>query len=143
MAQMIDRNGHRFGAGLSAVLLLFAFLLDWHGVVPAMAAALGIGAFLGPRYSPLGATYRAIKNAARLAIPADLEEQAPPRFAQLIGFVFLAAGTLAFWPAGNTAVGWALALVVAALQALLAATGLCVGCEMYVIGRRLLAKGAS
>ena len=38
---------------------------------------------------------------------------------------------------GLTTVGWALGLMVAALALLAAATGLCVGCEMYKIGARL------
>jgi hypothetical protein len=35
---------------------------------------------------------------------------------------------------GATTLGWSLVLVVIALSGLLAATGLCVGCEMYGLG---------
>jgi hypothetical protein len=38
--------------------------------------------------------------------------------------------------------GWVFALIVAALQGLLAGTGLCIGCEIYLYGRRFSAKGA-
>jgi len=142
-AQMVDRNAQRAGAALSAIVLLFGFLFDWHAVVPVVAVALGVGGIFGPRYSPLGGTYRALRSVLNLQIPPEPEEAAPPRFAQTLGFVFTAAGTVAFWPGGNTGLGWTLALIVAALQALLAGTGLCVGCEIYLFSRRLLAKGTA
>ena len=49
---------------------------------------------------------------------------------------FLAAATVAFL-AGASVLGWVLTLIVAALAALAAVTGLCVGCEMYVLISRL------
>lgn len=50
--------------------------------------------------------------------------------------LFLGGATLAFL-AGASALGWALALIVVALAALAATTGICVGCEIYlVIARR-------
>lgn len=138
----IDRNAHRWGAGISAVLLLVGFVFDWHAVVPAMAAALGVGPVFGLRYSPLGATYRAIKRTFRLNVGVEPEDEAPPRFAQALGFACLGLGTLAFWPLGWNTAGWALALLVAGLQALLAGTGLCVGCEIYRYSLRFAAKEA-
>ncbi len=48
-----------------------------------------------------------------------------------MGVAFLAASTLSFL-LGAPALGWVLALIVAALAGLAAVTGLCVGCEMYV-----------
>jgi hypothetical protein len=138
---MVDKNSMRGGAGLSAVLLLVAFVFQWRALVPVIGVALGMGSLLGLRYSPLGATYRFVKRAARLQIPVEPEEEPPPRFAQTLGFVFLGIGSLAFIPGWN-ALGWTLTLLVAALQALLAATGLCIGCEIYLYGRRFTAKGA-
>jgi hypothetical protein len=38
--------------------------------------------------------------------------------------------------AGNNVLGWALALIVAALAGLAAATGICVGCEIYLVVAR-------
>lgn len=141
--RMIDRNGHRWGAGISAIVLLGGYLFEADPVVPVMAGVLAVGPVLGLRYSPLGATYRAIKRVARLRIPVEPEEEAPPRFAQLVGFVFLAAATAGLYALESFALGWTLALVVAGLQALLAATGICVGCEVYLIGQRLRARGAA
>jgi hypothetical protein len=38
---------------------------------------------------------------------------------------------------GATTVGWVAVGVVLALSALLALTGICVGCELYLVGQRL------
>lgn len=144
MAQrMIDRNAHRWGAAISAVVLLVAYAADWRAAVPVMAGVLLIGPLFGLRASPLGATYRFAKGIFKLKIPVEPEEEAPPRFAQAVGFVFLAVGTLGFYALDSTAMGWTFGLIVAALQALLAATGICVGCEMYLIGKRLRAGSAA
>lgn len=142
--RMVDKNVMRGGAGLSAVVLLIAYIFQgaagsW--IVGAIMVALGMGSILGLRYSPLGATFRALKKTLKLSIPAEPEEEPPPRFAQTLGFVVLALAVLAF-VAGLDALGWTFALLVAGLQGLLAATGLCVGCEIYAYTRRFSAKGA-
>src|SRR6185295_3352471 len=64
-----------------------------------------------------------------------IEDSRPPRFANMVGVVFLSAASLAHL-FGLTAVGWGIGLLVAALALLAATTGLCVGCEMYKIGAR-------
>jgi len=138
--RMVDKNGMRGGAGLSAVLLLVGFVFQWRAVVPAIGAALAIGSIFGLRYSPLGAAYRFIKKSFKLNIPLEREEEPPPRFAQTLGFVVCAIASLLFIPGWNGA-GWALALLVAGLQGLLATTGLCVGCEIYLYSQRFRAHG--
>jgi len=138
--RMVDKNSVRGGAGLSAVVLLVGFVLDVWVLVPAMALAVGMGSVLGLRYSPLGAAYRSAKKLG-LRMGVDPEPEPPPRFAQTLGFVVLGLGSIAFL-LGAAALGWVLALLVAALQGLLAATGLCVGCEIYLFSQRFLAKGA-
>ncbi len=139
--RMVDKNSMRAGAGLSAVVLLIAFIFNWAWVVPVVAIALGIGSIFGLRFSPLGAIYRFAKKTFKLDIATEPEEEPPPRFAQTLGLVVLGLASLAFligWSGG----GWVLALLVAGLQALLAGTGLCIGCEIYLYGRRFAAKGA-
>jgi uncharacterized protein DUF4395 len=138
-ARMVDRNAMRAGAGLSAVLLLVGFIFEWRPMVPAIGIALGMGSLFGLRFSPLGFTYRFAKKALRLNVPVEPEEEPPPRFAQTLGFAFLTAGSIAFLPSWN-ALGWTLTLLVAGLQALLAATGLCIGCEIYLYARRFRTK---
>ena len=136
--RMVDKNGMRGGGGLSAVLLLGGFVFQWRAMVPAIGAALAIGSLFGLRYSPLGATYRFVKKAFRLSIPVEPEEEPPPRFAQTLGFVVCGIASLLFIPGWNAA-GWTLALLVAGLQGLLATTGLCIGCEIYLYAQRFKA----
>jgi hypothetical protein len=138
---MVDKNSMRAGAGLSAVVLLIAFVFQWAWVVPVIGIALAMGSLLGLRYSPLGAIYRAAKKTFKLDIPIEPEEEPPPRFAQTLGFAVLTLSSL-FFAIGLSGAGWVFALIVAALQGLLAGTGLCIGCEIYLYGRRFSAKGA-
>ena len=139
--RMVDKNGMRGGAGLSAVLLLVGFVFQWRAMVPVIAVALAIGSLFGLRYSPLGGAYRFIKRTFKLNVPVEPEEEPPPRFAQTLGFVVSGLASLLFIPGWNAA-GWTLALLVAGLQGLLATTGLCVGCEIYLYTQRLRARGA-
>ena len=67
--------------------------------------------------------------------PAELEDAAPPRFAQAVGLVFALVGLVGFL-AGATLLGLVatgFALVAALLNAVF---GLCLGCEMYLLIRR-------
>jgi hypothetical protein len=113
------------------IALLAGFTFDAPVVAPIFAVVLLIGAALGPRYGPFLRIYAEMIR-PRLAPPADLEDPRPPRFAAAVGVAFLAGATLAF-AAGSPGLGWALALIVAALAGLAATTGLCVGCEIYVL----------
>jgi hypothetical protein len=136
-SRVIDPRGHRFGAGLSVVVLALGFILNVPLVVPAIGAALGVSAYYGTRYSVLGRPWPIVRRALRLGPPAELESEVPPRFAQALGTLGLGLATLALvagaFTGGGlaTATGWLLAGAVAALQLLLAATGYCLGCQLY------------
>ncbi len=126
----IDPRGPRFNQSVLAAGLLLGFAFDQRWVVPAFAVVLFLGVAFGPRYGPFLRLYaEAIKP--RLGPPAELEDPRGPRFAATVGVVFLAAATVAL-ALGASVVGWVLALVVAALAALAAVTGLCVGCELWL-----------
>lgn len=136
-SRLIDPRGHRFGAGLSVVVLALGLALDLPVVVPAIGIALGVSAYFGTRYSILGRPWPLVRRVLRLRLPAELESEVPPRFAQALGTlglglasVALAAGTLT-GASLATASGWALAGAVGALQLLLAITGYCLGCQLY------------
>ena len=138
----IDPRGPRFNQAVLAVALLAGLLADWRPVVPLFAVVLLLGAAFGPRYGPFLRLYADVIR-PRLSPPTVLEDPRPPRFAAAVGVLFLSAASLAFL-AGASAVGWTLALVVAALAGLAAVTGLCVGCEIYLLlarrrGTRLVA----
>jgi hypothetical protein len=138
MARLIDPRGHRFGAGLSVLILAAAFLAQAGLVVPAVAAALGISAFFGTRYSILGRPWPVFRRALRIGPPPELESEVPPRFAQLLGFAGLTAASMLL-AIGLSGPGWLLAGAVAGLQLVLAATGYCLGCRLY--GLRWYAPG--
>ncbi len=130
-AGRIDPRGHRFGAGLSAVLLVLSFVTGWvPGVVLALLS-IGTSAAFGLRYSIYGVIWRRIARTLRLP-KVEPEHEYPPRFAQTLGSVALVLSLVGF-ALGATVVGWGLALAVAGLQTLLAATGYCLGCKLYFL----------
>lgn len=141
----IDPRGPRFGAALTAALLVVVLLLGTGTaatvVLAVVAAGFALGVARGVGGTWQGAVYRRLV-APRLAPPTEREDPRPPRFAQLVGLlvtgVGLAVGLLGA-PLGIT-VGAALALVAAFLNAVF---GLCLGCELYLVGLRLRAARAA
>lgn len=126
----IDPRGPRTNQALLAVGLVVAFVLNVPWLVAALFVVLAAGAVFGPKWGLFLQLWAKVLR-PRFGPPAETEDPRPPRFAAVVGTVFLAASLVAF-AAGVPAVGWGLALVVAALAALAAITGICVGCEIYV-----------
>ena len=133
---VIDVRGPRFSAAITFVVLSAAFLLRNPAILAFQVAVFAIAALAGLRWSPYGNLFRLLKRTFGLGPPPATEPEAGPRFSQFAGLVFSGAG-LAAIAAGPTGLGWGLVLVVVGLSGLLAATGLCVGCEIYALGRRL------
>lgn len=130
----IDPRGPRFNQGVLTVALLVGFALNLKVIAPVFAVVLFVGAAFGPKWGPFLRLYAQVIQ-PRLSAPKELEDPRPPRFAATIGTVFLAAATIAF-VAGAGTLGWVLTLVVAALAGLAATTGICVGCEIYLMATR-------
>ncbi len=130
-ARMIDPRGHRFGAALSAVLLVLAFVVNAPWLVAVALASIGVSAAFGLRWSIYGAIWRRIVRFLALP-PTTPEHEYPPRFAQTLGSVALILSLVAFG-LGAPAVGWVFAFAVAGLQTLLAVTGYCLGCRLYFL----------
>src|SRR5712671_2648857 len=127
----IDPRGQRFHALLSAIVLITGsgWLLGFQ------AAVFGIGAVFGLRYAPYGLIYRfAVRP--RLGPPAELEAEAPPRFAQGVGLVISVIGVIGY-ATGIVPLGMAAAAAALAAAFLNAAFGFCLGCEMYLLIKRL------
>ncbi|HRL81510.1 MAG TPA: DUF4395 domain-containing protein [Propioniciclava sp.] len=137
----IDPRSPRFGAVITSVLLALIILLGPTSI-PALVLliiqtlAFAAGSLLGLGAQPWGIIYRRFVR-PRLAPPTELEDAAPPRFAQTVGLVFALAGLL----------GWIVALPVlfyiaiafALIAALLNAVfDFCLGCELYLLGKRIL-----
>lgn len=143
---LVDPRGPRFGAVITSVILVLALVL--HGSAPtASVVLLGVqtlafaaGALVGLHAQPWGWVFRRFVR-PRLAPPAELEDARPPRFAQGVGLVFALVGLLGVVLSVPAlflgAVG--LALVAAVLNAVF---DFCLGCEMYLFGRRLFARPA-
>ena len=130
---MIDSRAPRFNQATVGVLAVAAFLTGWWPLLSILSAQLGVGLVLGRRYClPCLAYFELVQP--RFG-EGPLEDSRPPRFANAVGCIVLAAASLAHL-VGLEPVGWGLGLLVAALALLAAATGLCVGCELY----RLAAK---
>ena len=128
----IDPRGHRFSAGLSAILLTFALIAGAAWFVPLMAIALGVSAAFGTRYWILGRAWPPTRTLLRLGPPKEMEHEYPPRFAQAMGATFLGIGSVLL-ALGVTPLGWAPVVAVIALQTLLAATGFCLGCRLFFV----------
>lgn len=134
----IDPRGPRVGAAITAVLLVVVLLLPGAAATAALAvvaALFAVGAVRGAQGTVQGLAYRSLV-APRLASPTEREDPRPPRFAQGVGLVITGAGVLLALLGVGAAVpvAAALALVAAVLNA---AFGLCLGCELYLLGARL------
>lgn len=137
----IDPRAPRFNQGVVGAGVLVAFLADAPLVLPLLALPLAAGAFLGPQANPIALAWRAlVVPMLRLGPPRARKDAAPVRFAMAVGFAFLAAASVLLLVGMAPAIGWTLALVVAALALLAAATDLCVGCEIYVLIARWLPR---
>src|SRR5438874_3106754 len=131
---VIDSRAPRTNQAIIGVLSLVAFVTGWWPILGLLAAQLAIGLRFGRRYCLPCLLYFEVLQPRFGEGP--IEDSRPPRFANVVGVIFLGSATVAHL-AGLTVVGWGLGLIVAALALLAAATGLCVGCEMYKIGARI------
>lgn len=128
---MIDPRGPRFGAAVTTVVLAVVLLTGNAWLLAAQAVVFALGA---RDRSPYGALYKRVLK-PRLAPPRELEDAAPPRFAQTVGLAFALVGVAAAVLSLDVVF---LAATAAALAAafLNAAFGFCLGCEMYLTYKR-------
>jgi hypothetical protein len=138
---LIDPRGQRFTAAITAGLLALTLILGpgaglWILVVQTLAFAAG--SLLGLSYSPWGLMFRSAVR-PRLAPPTELEDARPPRFAQTVGLAFAVVGLIGAIAGLSVlfyvAIGFA--LVAALLNAIF---NFCLGCEIYLLGTRVLAR---
>lgn len=142
---LIDVRGPRFGATITAVVLATALIVQGDiglALVSWQWAVFAISTVVGLAWSPYGNLFRFVKRRFDLGPPPSTELEGPPRFAQACGLAVttIALILVAF---GATTAAWAAVGVVLALSVLLAASGLCVGCELYLVGQRLRHRAAA
>jgi len=142
----IDPRGPRFGAGVTTVVLAAILVLGPHSpmarvLLTIQLLAFAAGAVLGLQAQPYGWLFRkAIRP--RLSPPAELEAPEPPRFAQAVGLIFALVATVGliigapvvFYLAIGAALGAAF---------LNAVFNYCLGCEMYLLLRRVTGANKS
>jgi len=135
----LDPRGQRFAAAVTSVVLVAVLATGWGWLALAQAVVFAITA-ADPRRGPYPVVYRAFLL-PRLGPPAEREPAAPVRFAQLVGFVFLAIAAVGYL-SGATALGVTFAALGLLAAFLNAAFGLCLGCEVYLAARRVTARRA-
>jgi hypothetical protein len=139
-AGRIDPRGPRFAATLTTVLLAVALLSSSTALTVALLAVqavlFAVGAFAGIQNTPYGLLFRTLVR-PRLGAPSELEDAAPPRFAQAVGLGFASVGLVAL-AAGATTVGLVAVGFALAAALLNAATGFCLGCELYLLTKRVV-----
>ena len=131
----VDPRGQRFSAALSAAVLAVVIVTGSAWLLAAQAVVFGVGTTAGMSYSPYGLIYRWLVR-PRLGPPREMEDAAGPRFSQGVGLVVSIIG-VAGYAAGLAPLGMAAAALAFVAAFLNAAFGLCLGCEMYVLIRRI------
>jgi Domain of unknown function (DUF4395) len=134
---VIDSRAPRFNQATIGILSVIAVFTGAWWLLGLLALQLAVGLTLGRRYClPCLAYFEVVQ---RIFGEGPLEDSRPPRFANLVGAVFLgtaaASGALGF-----ETVGALLGGLVAALALLAAVTGFCTGCEAYKLGSLLLGR---
>lgn len=130
----IDPRGPRFGAVITTVVLAVVLLTGNGWLLAVQTVVFALGAFSGLRYAPYGYLYRTFVR-PRLTKPSELENPAPPTFAQGVGFGFAAIGTIGYL-SGVPALGLVFTAFALAAAFLNAAFDFCLGCEVYLLIRR-------
>lgn len=130
---VIDSRAPRFNQLVVATLSLVAVLTGAWPLLAVLGVQLAVSVVFGRRYCLPCVFYFEVVQ-PRFG-EGELEDSRAPRFANIVGAVFLLSAAGA-WAAGFATVGAVLGGLVASLAGLAVATGLCVGCEVY----RLLAK---
>lgn len=141
---VVDVRGPRFGAAITTIVLAIALVVQGPFAVALVAwqwVQFTISTVFGLTWSPYGNLFRFAKRRLDLGPPPEVEGEGPPRFAQACGMAVtsIALGAFALGGSGSV-VGWVAVGIVLALSTLLATTGICVGCELYLLGARFRAK---
>lgn len=139
VAGEVDARVPRAKAAFHTVIPALAFLFDVPVVAGLVGLIMAISVVGGPRLSLFGRLYTQVIRPGFGIAEGRGESAAPHRFAEVIGAVMLLVGGSLLLVGGEGALGvsgWSLVLIVVALAALNAITGICVGCRMYPLWLR-------
>jgi hypothetical protein len=141
----IDARGPRFGAAVTTVVLALTLLSIPSTLslvlLSIQTVVFALGALVGVHAQPYGVLFRTVVR-PRLAAPTKFEDPAPPRFAQTVGLGFAIIGLIGL-VSGATVVAYVAVGFALAAAFLNAAFDFCLGCEMYLLGKRVLAGRAT
>ena len=129
--RLIDARGPRYTAAITTVVLSAALVTQSNLIIGFQFAVFLSAVLFGLRRSVYGFIYRNLIQ-PRLSGPVPSENEAAPRFAQLVGALFAATALLGGLT-GNTTlflIATSFALAAAFLNA---AFGFCLGCQFYLI----------
>jgi uncharacterized protein DUF4395 len=134
---VIDARAPRTNQAVVGVVSLVGVTVGPWWLLALVGLQLAVGLAFGRRYClPCLLYFEVIQP---LLGEGPLEDARPPRFANVVGTVVLAAASLAYL-AGWDTVGIGLGALVAGLALLAATTGFCAGCTAYKIGYRLTGR---
>jgi hypothetical protein len=127
---VVDARASRIAQGFTALLVLLPLATGGWPLLVIPLAHLVSSLVLGKRGNLALVAFDVLLK-GRLG-PGELKDARPPRFANLVGALFL-LGAIGAHLAGLTSLAWALAATVAILATLAATTGFCLGCNIYVL----------
>jgi hypothetical protein len=131
LPQVVTWQALRFNQLVVGLLSAVAITTGPWWLLAVLGAQLAIGLTFGRRYCiPCVAYYEIVQ---RILGEGSLEDSRPPRFANMVGVVFLTAAVSAY-AGGLDTLGTVLGGIVAALALLAATTGFCAGCEAFKLG---------
>lgn len=139
--QKVDHSRLKTNQVIIVTLNILAFILNLPALAAFVALVMGLGTLL--KVPGFGFVYNYVLQPRGWMKPDVLDDNPEPhRFAQFLGFLFMALGSLALLLGANV-LGWGLVWLVAALAALNAFGGFCVGCAVYYWLNRLHLPGFS
>jgi hypothetical protein len=137
--QKVDHSRLKANQIVIISLNILAFILNLPLLAMIVTLAMGLGSAL--KVPGFAFVYDYLLKPRGWMKPDVLDDNPEPhRFAQLLGFVFMSAGSIALF-SGASLPGWGLVWLVAALAALNAFGGFCVGCAVYYWLNRLNLPG--
>ncbi|MBL8924328.1 MAG: DUF4395 family protein [Myxococcaceae bacterium] len=131
---VVDARAPRFNQTVVALGATLAVATGFWPILTVLGVQLAVSVLFGRQYClPCVFYFQVVQP--RWGV-GPLEDSRGPRFANILGALFLLSASLAY-VAGFVTVGLALGSMVAVLATLAATTGLCVGCEVYKVIARV------
>lgn len=134
---MIDARAPRTNQAVVGLVALLAITTGQWWLLALLAFQLAVGLSFGRRYCLPCLFYFEVLQPRFGEGP--LEDSRPPRFANMVGLVFLATAS-GLYAVGLGGGGAAVGATVSALALLAAVTGFCAGCNAYKLGYTLTGR---